>query len=197
MYRPLGGISSLIAVVRLLFDQDERRASKEDVRKIVAMLQLCLNEDFSSRASDMPSDPSTFSQQFLGAFFPGYLLEDLDPHDGLEAHSVFGPLADGKVDHVRGALADSVRDWAGLDAFVIGEVDFRDSTYLALVPKGVLAEDVVCILQGHSFPVVLRPCQGKWVLVGECFVLGLMLGQGWGLLRDVSGNVKMEEFEIV
>jgi hypothetical protein len=102
----------------------------------------------------------------------------------------------GKVEHVRDALADSVQDWSGLSTFAIGEMDLGDRTYLGLVPRGVVVGDMVCVLQGHNFPVVLRKEDQHWAFVGECFVLGIMLGQCWGILRGVYGDVGMEEFEI-
>ncbi|KAF2800317.1 HET-domain-containing protein, partial [Melanomma pulvis-pyrius CBS 109.77] len=49
--------------------------------------------------------------------------------------------------------------------------------YLGLAPNAVLQGDVVAILSGCNFPVVLRPCGNLYEAVGECYVHGLMNGE--------------------
>jgi hypothetical protein len=49
--------------------------------------------------------------------------------------------------------------------------------YICLVPETVEREDVVVILLGCNFPVLLRPYENKYKVVGECYVHGLMGGE--------------------
>ena len=49
---------------------------------------------------------------------------------------------------------------------------------IGLVPGTAKAGDVICVLYGGRVPYVLRPCKnGYYVLVGECYVHGLMDGE--------------------
>jgi len=58
--------------------------------------------------------------------------------------------------------------------------------------------DVICILFGCSMPIVLRQVGGEggghWVVVGECYVHGVMEGEGLEVLR--REEVQEQEFEI-
>ena len=49
--------------------------------------------------------------------------------------------------------------------------------YLGLAPEEVEVDDVIAILYGCNFPVVLRPCGDFHSLVGECYVDGMMEGE--------------------
>jgi hypothetical protein len=48
---------------------------------------------------------------------------------------------------------------------------------------GMMAGDVSCILFGGSVPYFLRPAEieGQYLLVGECYVEGLMAGEAMGM----------------
>lgn len=68
--------------------------------------------------------------------------------------------------------------------------------YFVLGPDALQAGDVVAVLRGGKVPFVLRKVSvdggdERWVLVGECYVHGLMDGEGW----DVEG-VEEEVFAI-
>lgn len=68
--------------------------------------------------------------------------------------------------------------------------------YFVLGPDALQTGDVVVVLRGGKVPFVLRKVsvgggggggdddnEERWVLVGECYVHGLMDGEGW----DVEG----------
>lgn len=59
--------------------------------------------------------------------------------------------------------------------------------YFVLGPDALQDGDVVAVLRGGKTPFLLRKVSGggdaRWVLVGECYVHGLMDGEGW----DVEG----------
>jgi hypothetical protein len=49
--------------------------------------------------------------------------------------------------------------------------------FLGLALKEVLKNDVIAILYGCDFPVVLRPCGDNYYVIGECYVDGVMDGE--------------------
>ncbi|KAL8917298.1 MAG: hypothetical protein Q9208_008019 [Pyrenodesmia sp. 3 TL-2023] len=64
-----------------------------------------------------------------------------------------------------------------------------------LGPKVMETGDVVCVLFGGKMPFVLRPWDdGRFLLVGECYVHGLMQGEAIELLE--RGEVDEETFRI-
>jgi hypothetical protein len=49
--------------------------------------------------------------------------------------------------------------------------------YLGLVPDCVQRDDVVTVLLGCNFPVLLRPYRNGYHVLGECYIHGLMKGE--------------------
>jgi hypothetical protein len=45
------------------------------------------------------------------------------------------------------------------------------------VPSNTEKNDLICILYEGQVPYVLRPCEGGYKLVGECYIHGLMEGE--------------------
>ena len=66
--------------------------------------------------------------------------------------------------------------------------------YLGLAPKGAIARDIICVLEGCPVPVVLREVDLHFVLVGTCFVEGLMDGETLALYE--RGQVSTQSFEL-
>jgi hypothetical protein len=66
--------------------------------------------------------------------------------------------------------------------------------YLGLGPWGMIKGDLICILRGCDFPIILRRNEDRYVHVGTCFVLGLMDNEAAKLLAN--GKIKLEGFEI-
>ncbi|KAF2667369.1 hypothetical protein BT63DRAFT_426260 [Microthyrium microscopicum] len=52
-----------------------------------------------------------------------------------------------------------------------------DKGWLGLVPEETTGGDIIAVLGGCGFPVVLRPVADGWRYVGECYVDGLMDGE--------------------
>lgn len=68
--------------------------------------------------------------------------------------------------------------------------------YYVLGPGALEAGDVVCVLFGGKVPFCLRPTSGgRYLLVGECYVHGLMTGEAMGMLG--SGELCEKTFEVV
>ncbi|KAN0122842.1 Heterokaryon incompatibility protein (HET) domain containing protein [Hyaloscypha variabilis] len=66
--------------------------------------------------------------------------------------------------------------------------------YMGVGPKVSKAGDVVCVLGGGTVPILLRPANGHFQVVGESYVHGIMEGEAVQLWRD--NELKDEEFEI-
>jgi hypothetical protein len=67
--------------------------------------------------------------------------------------------------------------------------------YYVLGPAALEAGDVVCVLFGSKVPFCLRPMGRRYLLVGECYVHGLMKGEAMGMLARDELQEKM--FDIV
>lgn len=48
-----------------------------------------------------------------------------------------------------------------------------------MCPPDTKPNDSLVLLQGANVPIVLRPSGKNWILVGECFVYGVMYGEIW------------------
>ena len=66
--------------------------------------------------------------------------------------------------------------------------------YVGRAPRWVQRGDKVCILLGSSLPVLLRPVDDHYRLVGPCYIHGIMFGEAMGLLD--KGEVEMEDFAL-
>ncbi|KAK8093706.1 hypothetical protein PG997_000391 [Apiospora hydei] len=67
---------------------------------------------------------------------------------------------------------------------------WTEDGYMGLATHGVQPGDIVCVLTGLCIPVVLRPKDGRFMLVGECYCFGLMHSE------DTTGG-DLEVFEII
>lgn len=59
--------------------------------------------------------------------------------------------------------------------------------FVGMGVQGILPSDVICILYGSSMPMVLREVNGEFMVVGECYVHGLMDGEGLEMLQRQEG----------
>ena len=66
--------------------------------------------------------------------------------------------------------------------------------YYCLVPAFVELGDIICILFGGMTPFVLRPVEDRFILLGECYVHGLMAGEAMESMR--RGELEKEWLEI-
>ena len=67
--------------------------------------------------------------------------------------------------------------------------------YYVLGPKVTQPGDIVCVLFGGKLPFCLRPLGDRYLLVGECYVHGLMNGEAMEMME--RGNLAEGVFEIV
>ncbi|RDW64068.1 hypothetical protein BP5796_10570 [Coleophoma crateriformis] len=68
------------------------------------------------------------------------------------------------------------------------------SGFVGLGPWNMEESDLVIVLYGCRFPVVLRPVENNYILIGEAYVHGFMTGEALDYLRD--GLLHEETFEI-
>jgi hypothetical protein len=66
------------------------------------------------------------------------------------------------------------------------------SGYLGLAPEQVQKDDLVAILFGCNFPVILRPSGQHYIYIGECYIDGIMNGE----LINPSDREPYEEVDI-
>jgi hypothetical protein len=66
--------------------------------------------------------------------------------------------------------------------------------YLGFTPRLSLPGDIIAILNGFDVPVVLQKHEDHYILIGSCFVPGLMKWEAKYLLD--SGRARVEEVQI-
>jgi hypothetical protein len=65
--------------------------------------------------------------------------------------------------------------------------------YLGLAPEEVRKGDVIAVLYGCNFPVVLRPCGNGYLVIGECYIDDVMDGE----LIEAKDRGEFEERDII
>jgi len=80
--------------------------------------------------------------------------------------------------HEEGFMQTAVQ-YAGMSMNMMHWKRFAASLkgYLTSVPVSSLPGDILCIVMGAAVPFVLRPVDGGYQLIGECYVHGLMNGE--------------------
>ncbi|EPE27442.1 hypothetical protein GLAREA_04233 [Glarea lozoyensis ATCC 20868] len=64
--------------------------------------------------------------------------------------------------------------------------------YIGLLPEQVQIGDVIAILFGCSFPVVLRPSGHQYIYIGECYIDGIMDGE----ILEQKNSIQYKEVDI-
>ena len=89
------------------------------------------------------------------------------------SHLIFGAKGPASVpmNHRQSYVARSRQLMAGMRCF------HTEKGYIGLGPLDTEVGDVVCVLEGHKAPVLLRRRDSHYVLVGDCDVVGIMNGE--------------------
>ncbi|KAM0310013.1 hypothetical protein ACHAO8_008489 [Botrytis cinerea] len=69
-----------------------------------------------------------------------------------------------------------------------------DTGIIGLGPWNCSKNDVICVLPGCRFPVILRKTDNHYILVGEAYIDGFMYGEG--IRGAENGLYELETFEI-
>ena len=79
-----------------------------------------------------------------------------------------------------------------------GRILFRTTSgYVGMGPKGMLENDMVCIIYGCKMPMILRRKKGGDSLIGEGYVYEIMNGQAIEKMRSEQlGGIVEEDFEL-
>jgi hypothetical protein len=74
----------------------------------------------------------------------------------------------------------SMRYFSRLQEVLPGRAFFTTlDGFIGLCPAAARSGDCVCVILGSTAPLLLRPSSGgQYKLVGECYIHGLMQGQG-------------------
>lgn len=64
--------------------------------------------------------------------------------------------------------------------------------YIGMAHAQSQVGDSIVLLAGASVPIILRPCEGGYRVIGVAYVHGIMDGEIW----DAQDEIKMQEFHI-
>lgn len=71
---------------------------------------------------------------------------------------------------------------------------FTSNGYIGLAPTEAETGDMVCVLFGGETPFILRPMDEHWLLIGDCYIHGIMDGEA---VADAEKKEKIRRtFEI-
>jgi hypothetical protein len=79
---------------------------------------------------------------------------------------------------------------------VMVQLDHNISRTLGTTFQAVNSGDLVVLLEGADWPVVLRPTRNDWSFIGPACVMGLMDGEAWPEV-DSSQNNDMGDFVLI
>jgi len=65
----------------------------------------------------------------------------------------------------------------------------RSSQTVCLCPRDTVVTDLVCILYGCNVPVILRPQNQHFKMIGECFLHGFMDGEAFLMMNPAPEMV--------
>jgi hypothetical protein len=66
--------------------------------------------------------------------------------------------------------------------------------YMGFAPECISEGDLLCVLFGSGVPLILRKVDGHYILLGQCFALGLMDGEAIELLDQ--GKRELQTFDV-
>jgi hypothetical protein len=135
-----------------------------------------------------PQCYAKYFESFKEVYIDDFRHQDLD---WKEAHT---RVADDKT------ICDDIKAeaypylFAFLDASIGRRFCVTDSGDLGLVPAGVAKQDLVCVVPGAKVPFIVREIvnadsgQRKFQFVGDCFIDGIMQGEGlrMGKVEEIS-----------
>lgn len=132
----------------------------------------------------------SFWHMFRGVI--GRLLQQMDLSAGIDMILLGETRHDGygmKAQYGTHAYEVKV---AALDKFSSLHFFITANGYMGYGPK-CQSGDLICILFGCSVPLILRPQDGGYIILGQCFVLGIMNGE---LYQDAGQLDDLEEVQV-
>lgn len=158
----------------------------EDESAIFAYVQTLSNACVAVAWQDNHPYPSIPKRQWL-AHGAAYLV-----------HATDGASSNSRISKELQDLAEmgDVAKWARAAYGASSNRVFATTSngYYILGPKIMEPGDLVCVLKGAQIPFCLRPWGGKYLLVGECYMHGVMDGR---LMETAEADGTSKTFEIV
>ena len=112
-------------------------------------------------------------------------FKSLSVPESKQSTSIKGKLTFEDTTNYKTALTHTIRS----RTFFISK-----SGYMGLVPTALEEGDMICVVPGCNVPLLIRKEGDHHLLVGECFVWGLMDGEAWeGKNVDSWKDKKFEE----
>lgn len=136
----------------------------------------------------------SFWHMFRGVI--GQLLQQMDLSAGIDMILLGETRHDGygmKVQYGRHSYEVEV---AALDKFSSLHFFITANGYMGYGPK-CQSGDLICILFGCSVPLILRPQGGGYIILGQCFVLGVMNGELYQHAGQVDDLEGVQVFDIL
>jgi hypothetical protein len=79
-------------------------------------------------------------------------------------------------------------------ALVLVKMELAEHPVLGTTFLSATAGDLVLLLEGGDWPVVLRPKGTEWLFIGPAYVIGIMYSEAWPVDKTVDG---LEDFVVV
>ncbi len=191
-----GAFNDFMSDLFLSFPMDEHKRSH--VNQVGPMMMAMEespshNEDFSNLgfslmmlAAALTSDYSLQSEtEVLKQLLPMSLIAQIQVAWRLHGHKEF----DAMYNHVEFLL---VRKLARARSFFVTKDGLT-----GLGPLGCRKGDKVCVLLGCRCPLVVRPVEGGFVIVGGVFVHGMMNGEMLYKLRSGTSDLRLEKLSFL
>jgi hypothetical protein len=122
----------------------------------------------------------------------GRLLQQMDLSAGIEMIILGETRQDGIGMKVQYGTHSYEVEVAALDKFSSLHFFTTANGYMGYGPE-CQSGDLICILFGCSVPLILRPQDGGYIILGQCFVLGVMNGE---LYRDADQLDDLEGVQV-
>ena len=111
-----------------------------------------------------------------------------------EKRAVIAEQGDEKDDWIARLLEFSQRFGEAVASLSVMRTFFITSKgYMGMGPEPLIEGDVICVVLGCSVPLLIRQTRDHHILVGECFVWGLMDGEA---LRGRKAHDKLDTFRL-
>jgi hypothetical protein len=190
------GITKLQAVIRLLLESTNCVLEGNDVsmlEMVVVLLQFLTSRAHKHDEALKCKWIDDLGLQPERDFFEWYtdrLCLELPPEHNFATKSVHDTLQFSSSPHYW-----RISDYLFTD-LLTHRIFETSSGYLGLGRKLMLPGDLICVLKGCSYPLVLRKVdnQDYYFHVGTCYALGLMEGEAAEFLR--TGHRNVQKFEI-
>jgi len=163
-----------------------------DVVDILIQTLLVSGVTLDSNPEILSELSKSWRQAFTEWLFHGLPLEDTEAEASQVDESVLSTSIN-SLQHTRQellpALEESAYGTAGRKVFITGPI-----TQLGRCEPDLQTGDLVCVILGCAVPMILRPVDSHFEVIGEAWLYGIMKGEAMTALEQ--GKVDLREFEL-